>query len=536
MARVFEMDLSRLGAVSAELEEALRAERATEKEIRQTLLLVEEIAVKFSMCMPDALITVTVGRRLGTLSVRLSAEGVEHNPIIETNDWSAGSEDYYRTLILRAHKDLLSFQRANGCNIVTIRVHTEEKKYVRYSLIALLSGLALGLIFHYAVNDNGMQWMDAHVFPVIQTIFMNAMFIMVVPAVFCSVVNSITGLSSLSDTGRMSGRIMGLYSLTTVLAIVVSFLIAIPLFSATVPAVPELGAAGENTLVNLSVSEMITGIVPQSLIAPLESGNIAQTLLLAAITGIAMGILGEKVASLRRLVAALDALFQTIISLIALLVPVLTFISILSLVSHFGFAPLPIIAVLILAELLGCIVMFGIYNLMLRVFGKIQSGPYARKTIKFFSKTNLQASSGEYLPKVVGLCTEQLGVSERVASFSGALGASVNMDGSAIHMVVCSVLMARLFGLEFSGQMLVLIGAAVFILSGGAAAVHNAGMLSVSSLAVLLGVPSTVIVPLFGVDQILDLTRTASNAVGDVSVCVIVANQENELDKDVYIS
>ena len=83
---------------------------------------------------------------------------------------------------------------------------------------------------------------------------------------------------------------------------------------------------------------------------------------------------------------------------------------------------------------------------------------------------------------------------------------------------------------------LLLIGVAVFILSGGAAAVRNASMLSVSSLAVMLGIPAAGVAPLFGVDQILDLARTASNAIGDVSVCVIVANRENELDLETYAS
>ena len=134
----------------------------------------------------------------------------------------------------------------------------------------------------------------------------------------------------------------------------------------------------------------------------------------------------------------------------------------------------------------------------------------------------------------MGLCTNQLGVSERVASFSAALGASVNMDGSAIHMVVCSVLMAQLFGVKLTPNTMVLIAIMAFFLSGGAAAVQNSGMLSVSSLAMMMGIPPTALALIFGVDQILDLTRTASNAIGDVAVCVIVANKENELDLETY--
>ena len=420
--------------------------------------------------------------------------------------------------------------------MVTIHVHAEEKKYVRFSLIALISGLVLGGLMRLAMPGSAVAWVETNVFSVIEQIFMNAMAIMVVPAVFCAVVDSITGLTSLSDTGRIGGRIMRLYSLTTVVAILVSFAISVPLFTHLVSATPELGQMAGGFAGKMSLRDFILSLVPENMVTPIISGNMMQVLFVAVIMGVAMGIIGEKAEPLRRLIGAFNQLFQTIIALIAMVVPLLTFIATASLVARFGFGPLPIIGLLLFAELAGCAVMFGVYNIMLRIFGRVKAGPYARKTLRFFRKTNPRASSGEYLPKVVGLCTGQLGVSERVASFTAALGASVNMDGSAIHMVVCSVLMAQLFGVELSANTLLQIALMAFILSGGAAAVQNSGMLSVSSLAVLMGIPTTAITLLFGVDQILDLTRTASNAIGDVSVCVIIANRENELDLEAYAS
>ena len=534
MAQTFAVDLLQIDQVSRALSEALRAERATEKEIRQTLLLVEEITVKFSLWDPEAPVTATVSRRFGKLSVLLSAEGPEHNPIAETQDWAAGTEDYYRTLILRANKDLLSYQRADGHNVVAIHVHTEEKNYVRYSMVALLSGLAIGAVLCLTLGDGAKQWLDTNIFSLIQEIFMNAMAAMVVPGVFCAVVDNITSLSSLSDAGRMGGRIIRLYAMTTVVAIVVGFLLAVPTFFNLIPASVHLGNADGMLFQDPNLREFILSIVPQDLVQPILTGNMVQVLFLAVIAGIAVGLLGNKAEPLRRLIDSLNQLFQTAIALIALVVPLLTFVSITSLVMRYGAQPLPLIALLILVELVGCCIMFLFYNSMIAIFGRVKPGPYARKVVRFFSRVNPRASSGEYLPKVVGLCTGKLGVSERVASFSAALGASVNMDGSAIHMVVCSVLMAKLFGVELTVQIMLLIGMTAFLLSGGAAAVQNSGMLSVSTLAVMLGIPTSGIALLFGVDQVLDLTRTASNAIGDVAVCVIVAKEENEIDMDTY--
>lgn len=532
--QTYEIDFNNLAVVSDAIREELLQQHATNKEISRTLLLLEEILVKFHMCMPDAKVQVRAARRFRSLTVQLSASGEERNPITETDDWSAGSEDHYRTLILRANKALLNYQRADGRNIVSITVHTREKNYVRYSLIGTLCGLALGAILRWLVPANVSGWIDWNIFTVFQSVFLNAISLMAVPAVFCSVVNSITSLSSLSDTGRMSGRIMALYSLTTVLAIAVGFALAVPAFQHGILHLRDLGGGALQIASEHTLRGEILNLVPEHLLAPILDGDIMQVLVIAAITGVAVGLLGSRAEPLRVLIGAFDSLFQKIIALVALLVPLLTLVSVASLMLHYGVETMPTILLLIGVELLGCFIMFLLYALLVRLFGRLPAGPFIRKVGRFFRTTNPQASSGEYLPKVVQLCTKQLGVSERVASFSAALGSAVNMDGSAIHLVVSGVLMVRLFNAALTPNIIITIAFVAFILSAGASAVQNSGMVSVSSLATTLGVPSSGLGLLFGVDQILDLSRTASNAIGDVAVCVIVANQENELDRDAF--
>ena len=530
--KTYEIDLQNLETVSDEIRAELQRERANPKEIARTLLLLEEVTIKFHMCMPDAQVYAQVRRHYRMLTVRLFASGEERNPIAETEDWSAGTEDYYRTLILRANKAQLSYQRSEGRNIVSILVHASEKKYVRYSLICMIGGLLLGVLLRWVIPGTVGEWMDWNIFTVFQGIFLNAIALMAVPAVFCSVVNSITSLSSLSDTGRMSTRIMTLYTFTTLVAIAVGFALAIPAFSHGILQLDDGSAQGG--IAALSLREEILDIVPENLLAPIVDGDIAQVLVVAAITGAAIGMLGNRVDPLRVFIAACDSLFQKIIALVALLVPFLTFVSMASLVLRYGISTFPTVLILIAVELIGCGIMFFFYAFLVRTIGRLPARPFLRKVAKYFRKMNPQASSGEYLPKVVQLCTGQLGISERVASFSAALGSAVNMDGSAIHLVVCGVLLVRLFGGVVTPYIAFVIGFVAFILSAGAAAVQNSGMVSVSSLSTTLGVPSSGLGLLFGVDQILDLWRTASNAIGDVAVCLIVAHRENELDVAAY--
>ena len=182
--KTYEIDLHNLDAVSDAIREDLLRERATPKEIARTLLLVEEITIKFRMCMPGAQVRAQVARHWRTLSVRLFAEGDDRNPIAETEDWSAGTEDYYRTLILRANKALLNYQHTDGKNIVTILVRASEKKYALYSVIGMLSGIVLGAILHWLVPSSVSQWIDWNIFTVFQSIYLNAIALMAVPAVF----------------------------------------------------------------------------------------------------------------------------------------------------------------------------------------------------------------------------------------------------------------------------------------------------------------------------------------------------------------
>ena len=531
----YEINLSALEDVSDAIRLELEQQHATRKEIERTLLLLEEVAVKYQMCMPEAKVHARVARSFRTLYVRLSAAGADRNPIAETETWSAETEDYYRTLILRANRALLNYQRMNGENVVTILVHTQEKQYMRYSLVGILGGLVLGAILHWAVPSGVSEWIDWNIFSVFQTLFLNAISLMAVPAVFCSVVSSITSLSSVADTGRIGTRVMGLYSLTTILAILVGFALAIPAFSMQLL---DLGIAGSTEVLQSSVFNLrgfLTDLVPENLLAPFLDGDILQVLLIAALTGTAIGMLGHRAEPIRVFIAACDKVFQTIIAIVALLVPVLTFISMASLMLRFGAHILPTILVLFLVEFAGCWIMMLLYAVLVRLIGGIPAKPFLRKVIRYFRRLSPQASSGEYLPKVVQLCTGQLGVSDRVASFSASLGAAVNMDGSALHLVICGVLMVQGFSGAINTQAILTIAFVAFILSAGAAAVQNSGMVAVSSMATTLGAPATAIGLLFGVDQVLDLSHTASNAIGDAAVCVIVGQMENELDRTEYM-
>ena len=162
--------------------------------------------------------------------------------------------------------------------------------------------------------------------------------------------------------------------------------------------------------------------------------------------------------------------------------------------------------------------------------------PFLLKISSYAKVPFLAGSGGSALPQTVNFCSKRLGIQSRLASFTASLGATVNMDGSCIHLVLCSMMLARMYGLQMNSHFYFTIIVAVFIISMGASAVQNSSIISLSSLVVMMGITPNALGMLLGIDQFLDMFRTASNVIGDIAATVVVAFWENAIDTGTYSS
>ena len=171
------------------------------------------------------------------------------------------------------------------------------------------------------------------------------------------------------------------------------------------------------------------------------------------------------------------------------------------------------------------------YSLVLKIFSKMSLKKFyqglAPAQILAFSTS----SSGATLPVTMERCEEELGVSEEVSSFVLPLGATINMDGTALYQAVAAVFIAQTLGMDLSlGAQLTIVLTAV-LASIGTAAVPGAGVIMLVIILEAISVPSAGIALILGVDRILDMLRTVTNVTGDASVAVAVASSEGELKK-----
>ena len=532
----YDLTFETLGGVSQELEAYLKEHNTDAKDIQTALLLLEEISVRFLEQSPETPVQVRVRNRFGSISVTLSNAAEDFNPISEIKDWGTESENYFRTLIFRANAEKLDYARQNGRNVVNIKARKPKNRMMVLALLMLVAGIVLGLVMVYTMGAERAALFDYEVFETISAMFFNALGMLIIPMIFCSVVTTISGLSSLSDTGRLGGKALRTYMTTTAMAILVGFGAAYLFLPRKLPdAVMKIAEGHTTESVEILGRDWLIGLIPKDILAPIQNANIMQVMLLAVFVGMALGVLGEKIQVLNRLIEDLTNLFQTLVNMVAAFMPLVTLAATASLMIHIGLPVLPLLGRLILTEIIAVGVMWIIYSIQLGIRG-ISPVPFWRALPGYFRKSGLPNYSGAYLPYSMELCTRQFGVSPRVTSFTTSLGATINMDGACVHFVLCSVLFARLYNVELDANMIATIAIAVFILSMGDSAVQNSSLISMTSILTMMGVPTSALGLILGVDAVLDMFRCGSNIIGDLSATLTIGKSEGEMDVEKYRS
>lgn len=532
----YDLTFETLGDVSQELEAYLKEHNTDTKDIQTALLLLEEISVRFLEQSPETPVQVRVRNRFGSISVTLSNAAEDFNPISEIKDWGTESENYFRTLIFRANAEKLDYARQNGRNVVNIKARKPKNRMMVLALLMLVAGIVLGLVMVYTMGAERAALFDYEVFETISAMFFNALGMLIIPMIFCSVVTTIAGLSSLSDTGRLGGKALRTYMTTTAMAILVGFGAAYLFLPRKLPdAVMKIAEGHTTESVEILGRDWLIGLIPKDILAPIQNANIMQVMLLAVFVGMALGVLGEKIQVLNRLIEDLTNLFQTLVNMVAAFMPLVTLAATASLMIHIGLPVLPLLGRLILTEIIAVGVMWLIYSIQLGIRG-ISPVPFWRALPGYFRKSGLPNYSGAYLPYSMELCTRQFGVSPRVTSFTTSLGATINMDGACVHFVLCSVLFARLYNVELDANMIATIAIAVFILSMGDSAVQNSSLISMTSILTMMGVPTSALGLILGVDAVLDMFRCGSNIIGDLSATLTIGKSEGEMDVEKYRS
>jgi len=403
-------------------------------------------------------------------------------------------------------------------------------------LIAMLLGLLLGsLINQFAQNIDWIQnGLVNGLFYVISAAFVNALKMLVVPLVTFSLICGVCGIGDVSTLGRVGIKAFALYLLTTGLAITLALTVAL-LIS------PGQGFETTASLGNFTakpappLTEVLINIVPGNPIQAFAEGNMLQIIFFVILFAIALLMTGEKGQPLVDLADRLNEVMMNVVTLVMDFAPVGVFFLMAKTFSEQGFGLIiPMIgyfSVVVLCLILHCL---GTFSLLLHFLAKLAPATFFKKmrSAQIFAFST--ASSNATIPVTLQAVEKRIGVNNATAAFTVPLGATINMDGTAIMQGVATVFIANVYGinLEFSDYLTV-IGMSI-LASIGTAGVPGVGLIMLAMVFNQVGLPVEGIGLILGVDRVLDMLRTVVNITGDATVTSIVGRSENELDDSIF--
>ncbi|SEJ71821.1 Na+/H+-dicarboxylate symporter [Bhargavaea ginsengi] len=401
-------------------------------------------------------------------------------------------------------------------------------KLARNIIIALIAGVIVGLALNlFAPSVFGP--VDTYLFSPLGTIFLNLMKMLVVPVVFVAIALGTAGIGDPKKLGRIGGKTLGFFLITTAVAIVIALSLALVL---------KPGAAGEFDTAGISyeaqeappVMDTLLGIIPTNPIAAMAEGNMLQLIFFSALVGFGIAMLGKKVERVREVLEQANDLIMYLITFIMKFAPYGAFGLIASAVGSQGFDAISAMG-MYMGVVLGALL---IHTLV--VYGGAVSLLGKRNPIWFFKNfipaqvvAFSTASSAATLPVSMKTAQERLKVPESISSFTQSLGATINMDGTAIMQGAAVVFIAQAYGIDLSMGALLTVVLTAVLASIGTAAVPGAGLIMLAMVLTSVGLPVEGIALVLGVDRLLDMVRTAVNITGDAACAVVVSQSEGVL-------
>jgi len=364
-------------------------------------------------------------------------------------------------------------------------------------------------------------------------IFVASLKVLVVPLVFISLVCGTCQLQGQSSLGRLSLKAIGLYLLTTAIAISIAILVA----ELLQPGMGiEMSTAADFTApASQPLSQVFINIFPNNPVKAMAEGNMLQVIVFAILIGLAISRSGAHGERLTQQFNDWNEIMMTLVTLLMKLAPYGVFCLLFSLFAKQGLGVIGDLALYMVTVLLVLgIHALGVYPLLLKAFSGLNPVMFLRKMRNTQLFAFSTASSSATIPVTLRAVEQRLGVSNRIASFTVPLGATINMDGTAIMQGVATVFIAQAFGLELGLTDYLLVIATATLASVGTAGVPGVGLVTLAMVLQQVGLPVEGIALIIGVDRILDMVRTAVNVTGDATVSCIVANSEDAMDKTIF--
>lgn len=391
--------------------------------------------------------------------------------------------------------------------------------------VQIFIGLFLGIIAGFVFLALGKaEWSISYIKP-FGTIFLNLIKFIVVPIVLCSIIGGVISMKDIRKVGAIGSKTVIFYMVTTAFAVTIGLIFS-NIFKGSYQVLQTTNLEYEVTQ-GTKFMDTLVNIFPSNIIQPLSSATMLQVIVIALFFGFGIILAGEKGEPLAAVIVSLCDVSMVIMELILKLSPIGVFCLITPVVAENGPKILGSLAMVLLTAYISYIVHAVIvYSLSVKTLAGLNPIKFFKGMAPAIAMAFSSASSVGTLPINLD-CTEKLGAKRDIASFVLPLGATINMDGTAIYQGVCAVFIARCFGIDLTLAEMITIVLTATLASIGTAGVPGSGMIMLAMVLQSVGLPVEGIALVAGVDRIFDMGRTVVNITGDSACAIVVSAMED---------
>ena len=529
------------------IDEALTDRKIPSKKKTKTILIAEETVARMVENADEDSVLVIEGRGvMGNLNLRLRSKGspfdiddIENHLLF---DGSVGDDEemneVVHNLVQKLFWNKLSLRHNKGANIAQIHVAKSNYSGIVSTFLALAIGILLGIILKAFTPEDFSAASVKYVFDPVFTVLMNALKMMIAPLVFCSIASSIADFSDLRSLGKIAIKLVIAYFITSMIAVGVGYVGSFLLPQGNPDLVKVVGdqasdliSTGQTT--DVSIIGTIVSIVPLDIITPFQKSEMLQLIFLAVIIGVTGASMANRYPNIRTTLSTLNNLCSTIITFIVKFVPVMVVCSMVKMMISLDAKALSDVVSCIPANYIGCFLMIIVYMLLLLVVGRINPFKFIKKFFPAMLMAFSTNSSNAALPTSLECCNK-LGVSKRISSFSLPLGATINMDGFCVTLIILTYFIAGIYGVPIEGSTLTTLLISIVALSIGCPGIPGAGMVCMTILLPQIGIPAESVALIMGIYPFIGMIMTATNVTGDAVVTTIISKQAKMLNMKKY--
>lgn len=404
--------------------------------------------------------------------------------------------------------------------------------------IALIAGIMIGLAINYIIPRG--YFTDTIIVEGVLYVagqgFIRFMQFLVVPLIMSSLVCGSLSIGEGKTLGKVGIRVIAFYFFTTAVAIVVAILVAFVVNPGTGLDMEYIQKETLNDgIEKVRFADTILNFIPSNIFASLSEGTILQIIVFALFLGIVLAKTGRKTEMISKAFTQFNVIMMEMTMIIMKFAPVGVFCLIARTFANTGFGAIKPLTKYVVAVFIALAIQcFIVYLGLLKAFTGLSPVIFIRKFISVMEFAFSTASSNSTIPMSIEALEEKMGVNNEISSFTVPLGATINMDGTAIMQGVAVVFVSQAFNISLKPEdYLTVIGTAI-LASIGTAGIPSVGLISLTMVFGAVNLPVEGIAMIMGIDRIIDMARTAVNVTGDAVCTTIVASQNNDVDRDVF--